>query len=71
MESNITVYERHMDRLEKLNKLEEISGLDVDTLIGLFRKGYTAQCPNCNGSGFVSLGPGIRGIKACPVCNAR
>lgn len=27
------------------------------------------KCNNCNGSGFVSIGEGIRGIKKCPVCN--
>lgn len=26
-------------------------------------------CGNCNGTGFVSLGPGIRGIKSCEFCH--
>ena len=26
-------------------------------------------CDTCHGNGFVPIGPGIRGIKKCPVCN--
>lgn len=27
------------------------------------------KCEKCNGTGFVPLGPGLRGIKKCHVCN--
>ena len=27
------------------------------------------KCKVCNGTGFVGIGPGIRGIKKCDVCN--
>lgn len=27
------------------------------------------KCNNCNGSGFISLGDGIRGLKKCECCN--
>lgn len=65
---------KHMD--DKIHKIEEVSGQDIDTLISLFEAGYTLNaptinnvCPECNGSGFVQIAPGVRGIKACPRCN--
>ena len=27
------------------------------------------KCKMCNGKGVVPIGPGIRGIKSCPLCN--
>jgi len=27
------------------------------------------KCRICNGTGWVSIGPGIRGIRRCDVCN--
>lgn len=64
---------------EKLHKLEQVSGHDIDTLISLFAKGYTLAapqfttnlCPKCNGIGWVQIAPGVRGITRCPVCNGR
>lgn len=32
-------------------------------------KNSKIKCNKCNGSGFVPIGPGIRGIKKCPECN--
>lgn len=29
------------------------------------------KCKACNGTGIVSLGEGIRGIKKCPYCNGK
>lgn len=27
------------------------------------------KCKMCNGKGMIPIGPGIRGIKSCPLCN--
>ena len=26
------------------------------------------KCKNCDGTGFIPLGEGIKGIKECPIC---
>lgn len=63
---------------EKIHKLEQVSGHDIDTLVSLFAAGYdlkkskqkkTGLCPECKGSGYVQIAPSARGIKQCPVCN--
>lgn len=63
---------------EKVHRLERVSGHDIDTLISLFAAGCTiappeitktSWCPKCNGSGYVQIAPGVRGITRCPVCN--
>ena len=67
-----------MELLEKLKKLEEVSGQDIDSLISLFSKEETSEtkyyttfdnCSRCGGHGSIPLGPGIRGIRRCPDCN--
>ena len=27
------------------------------------------KCTNCKGTGHTQIGPNIRGIKKCPICN--
>lgn len=56
--------------------MEYITGMNIIELRDKLAAGYTLQppkqykalCPECNGSGFVQIAPGVRGIKACPVC---
>jgi DnaJ-class molecular chaperone len=63
-----------IERLEKLKKLEEVSGQDIDSLISLFRSKTlisTDICTNCRGKGYFDLGPGLSGIRACSECGGR
>lgn len=70
-------FENIKEMSDKIHKIEEVSGHDIDALISLFEAGYTLKepcepeslCPDCNGAGYISIGPGIRGIKLCPKCN--
>ena len=69
----------YQETIEKVYALEQVSGQSIDSLISAFAAGceltpkpiFTMKslCMDCNGSGYVSLGPGIRGIKRCPRCN--
>lgn len=43
--SNQSVYEHQMTMYEKLQTLETVSGYDIDSLIDLFKKGFTLKGP--------------------------
>ena len=45
METNISMYEKQMDRIEKLDTLEKVSGQSVDHLISLFEESNASNTP--------------------------
>lgn len=42
-----------------------LDNFDGDVTAGI----QVNKCKMCNGKGVVPIGPGIRGIKSCPLCN--
>ena len=42
-----------------------LNAFDGDTMATV----QVDKCKMCNGKGMVPIGPGIRGIKPCPLCN--
>lgn len=72
-------FENIKEMSDKIHKIEEVSGHDIDTLISLFESGYTLNipdvntvdrvCETCRGSGYVLIAPGVRGLRRCPKCN--
>lgn len=42
-----------------------LDNFDVDTMVTV----QIDKCKMCNGKGMVPIGPGIRGIKPCPLCH--
>lgn len=47
------------------NDLKSVQFVDED-----LAKREDVQCPECDGSGIVSIGEGIRGVKKCDRCHA-
>ena len=69
----------YLDYAKASHDIEYITGMSLPELRDKLAAGYTLQapkikyglCPECDGTGFVQVAPGARGIKTCPVCNIK
>ena len=57
------------------DRVPAISDTELDAMIDILQKNKSIngvlilKCEECNGTGYVAIAPGVRGIRKCSMCN--
>ena len=57
------------------DRVPAISDTELDAMIDILQKNKSIngvsilKCDECNGTGYVAIAPGVRGIRKCSMCN--
>ena len=57
------------------DRVPAISDSELDAMIDILQKNKSIngvsilKCDECNGTGYVAIAPGVRGIRKCSMCN--